>query len=153
MPSWKIQWYLLITGSIITQHFDGLVQEKRNSSALAMELRLSCTNPWNWYKCDNKPSWGNCGVSFYTPCTTKLWGAILVSLHPSIHLSICLSIHHAYCLLSVWLVAYFMDYIPMWHKYNPWGDNVLCTISRSIGERSRSHGSIKLLRSGLGLSW
>ena len=27
------------------QHIDGLVQEKRNSKALAMELRLSCTNP------------------------------------------------------------------------------------------------------------
>ena len=26
-------------------NIDGLVQEKRNSSALAMELRLSCTNP------------------------------------------------------------------------------------------------------------
>ena len=26
-------------------HFDGLVQERRNSSALAMELRLSCTDP------------------------------------------------------------------------------------------------------------
>ena len=26
-------------------HNDGLVQERRNSSALAMELRLSCTNP------------------------------------------------------------------------------------------------------------
>ena len=26
-------------------HVDGLVQERRNSSALAMELRLSCTNP------------------------------------------------------------------------------------------------------------
>ena len=26
-------------------HFKGLVQERRNSSALAMELRLSCTNP------------------------------------------------------------------------------------------------------------
>ena len=25
-------------------HIDGLVQEKRNSSALAMELRLSCTH-------------------------------------------------------------------------------------------------------------
>ena len=24
---------------------DGLVQERRNSSALALELRLSCTNP------------------------------------------------------------------------------------------------------------
>ena len=27
---------------------DGLVQERRNSSALAMELRLSCTNPSVW---------------------------------------------------------------------------------------------------------
>ena len=26
-------------------HIDGLVQERRNSSALAMELHLSCTNP------------------------------------------------------------------------------------------------------------
>ena len=26
-------------------HFDGLVQERRNSSALAIELRFSCTNP------------------------------------------------------------------------------------------------------------
>ena len=28
---------------------DGLVQERRNSSALAMELRLSCINPSKWY--------------------------------------------------------------------------------------------------------
>ena len=28
------------------EHIDGLVQERRNSSASAMELRLSCTNPW-----------------------------------------------------------------------------------------------------------
>ena len=26
-------------------HIDGLVQERRNSSALAVELRLSCTKP------------------------------------------------------------------------------------------------------------
>ena len=26
-------------------HVDGLVQERRNSTALAMKLRLSCTNP------------------------------------------------------------------------------------------------------------
>ena len=31
-------------------HIDGLVQERCNSSALAIELRLSCTNPsiWSW---------------------------------------------------------------------------------------------------------
>ena len=28
---------------------DGLVQERRNSSALALELRLSCINPLIWY--------------------------------------------------------------------------------------------------------
>ena len=26
-------------------YINGLVQERRNSSALAMELRISCTNP------------------------------------------------------------------------------------------------------------
>ena len=30
---------------VIWAHFDGLVQERHNSSALAMELCLSCTNP------------------------------------------------------------------------------------------------------------
>ena len=29
----------------IHAHIDGLVQERRSSSALAMELHLSCTNP------------------------------------------------------------------------------------------------------------
>ena len=47
-----------------------------------------------------------------------LWG-ILVSLRPSI----CPSLPHAVSALL--LVAYFMDYIYMWHKYNPWGDDVL----------------------------
>ena len=32
---------------------DGLVQERRNSSALAMELRLSCTNPQGWGQLHN----------------------------------------------------------------------------------------------------
>ena len=30
---------------IFMLYVDGLVQERRNSSVLAMELRLSCTNP------------------------------------------------------------------------------------------------------------
>ena len=30
-------------------HIDGLVQERRNSSALAMELCLSCINPSTWF--------------------------------------------------------------------------------------------------------
>ena len=47
------KWYTLrwtsdmfTTGS--TLYIDGLVQERRNSSALAMELCLSCTNPSIW---------------------------------------------------------------------------------------------------------
>ena len=39
-------WMLIALSSHNTdQHIDGLVQERRNSSALAMELHLSCTNP------------------------------------------------------------------------------------------------------------
>ena len=34
-----------LTGS---QYIDGLVQERRNSSALAMELRFSCSYPSTW---------------------------------------------------------------------------------------------------------
>ena len=31
--------------NLVITRIDGLVQERRNSSALAMELRLSCTKP------------------------------------------------------------------------------------------------------------
>ena len=31
-----------------SDHVDGLVQERRNSSVLAVELHLSCTNPLIW---------------------------------------------------------------------------------------------------------
>ena len=33
---------------------DELVQERRNSSALAVELRLSCTNPLPWSETINR---------------------------------------------------------------------------------------------------
>ena len=33
---------------VLQYYFDGLVQERHNSSALAMELCLSCSNPWIW---------------------------------------------------------------------------------------------------------
>ena len=41
------------------KHTNGLMQERRNSIATALELRLSCTNPSQWipltltYQCDN----------------------------------------------------------------------------------------------------
>ena len=37
----------LPVGHTSEHQLDGLVQEKRNSSADALELRLSCTNPSN----------------------------------------------------------------------------------------------------------
>ena len=44
---------LLCAWRYVLDYIDGLVQERRNSSALAMELRLSCTNPsiWTCYSC------------------------------------------------------------------------------------------------------
>ena len=44
----------VISKEISWNDIEGLVQERRNSSALAMELRLSCTNPSTWYVC----TWG-----------------------------------------------------------------------------------------------
>ena len=43
-------------------------------------------------------------------------------------------------------VAYFMDNIHLWHKYNPWGT----TISRSIDQKAMSHGPFEFLWSGEG---
>ena len=40
--------YITLTGElwgVCSEYFDGLVQERRNSIANALELRLSCTNP------------------------------------------------------------------------------------------------------------
>ena len=43
-------------------------------------------------------------------------------------------------------VAYFMDYIHLWHKYNTWAT----TVSRSIDQRTMSHRPFEFLRSGEG---
>ena len=40
---------LVTKGAKASAQIHGLVQERRNSSALAIELRLSCTNPSTWY--------------------------------------------------------------------------------------------------------
>ena len=43
-----------ILSYLLPRHrIDGLVQERRNSSALAMNLRLSCTNASKYYKENN----------------------------------------------------------------------------------------------------
>ena len=68
-----LQWY----------HIDGLVQERRNSSALAMELRLSCTNPSTWVSwCVKSPAsrfffrpQTKCGKHFHVMVSLcVLWG-------------------------------------------------------------------------------
>ena len=40
-----LSWYIKSSTTKLCIHIDGLVQERHNSSALAMELHLSCTNP------------------------------------------------------------------------------------------------------------
>ena len=60
------------------------------------------------------------------PCTVKLWG-MDIGFTPSV----CFSV--PYTVSALWLVAYFMDYIQIWHKYKPWVDDVSHTISRSAG--------------------
>ena len=40
---------------ICPHYIDGLVQERRNSSALAMELHLFCTNPYMIVKISIQP--------------------------------------------------------------------------------------------------
>ena len=47
---WKVKVILMQSSSwIFKPYFDGLVQERRNSSALALELHLSCTDPLIWH--------------------------------------------------------------------------------------------------------
>ena len=82
---------------------DWLVQERYNSSALAMELRLSCTNPWKqnmvvfckltgWYPIENIRLWcqnwsdlfahfaqGRCLVQY----TIQGWESIMTYFHTS----------------------------------------------------------------------
>ena len=44
--SWSM---FYLSNCVAIFNIDGLVQERRNSRALAMELRLSCTNPSIWF--------------------------------------------------------------------------------------------------------
>ena len=50
MQSPRGQWVNWLWPMALWQHIDGLVQERRNSSALAMELCLSCINPSIWHR-------------------------------------------------------------------------------------------------------
>ena len=43
-----VTWWCLMAWRKLDPHLDGLVQKRCNSSALAMELHLSCNNPSIW---------------------------------------------------------------------------------------------------------
>ena len=100
------------------EYIEGLVQERRNSSALAMELRLSCTNPSTWPSrygtrssqlvlniCTNHPSQGRkvmvqtwfCYPIFSTSheyMTFKIW--VKVKSSYMTHLPLVLNTYTAY---------------------------------------------------------
>ena len=60
----------------LTVQFDGLVQERHNSGALAMELHLSCTNPLNWQWVIIDSGDANQASHYLTRC----WPSLLTSL-------------------------------------------------------------------------
>ena len=62
-------WYIL-------HKVDGLVQERRNSSALAMEFRLSCINSSQWYGLT--PTFAMITEGLY--CTWKFYRGIIAPL-------------------------------------------------------------------------
>ena len=54
------------------EDIDGLVQERCNSSALAMELCLSCTNPSIWYQQKRHKTTTN-ALKLHLLCINSLW--------------------------------------------------------------------------------
>ena len=68
---WVLGWCIrMVLAKDINQYYiDGLVQERLNSNALAMELRLSCTNPsiciWDFVQL--------CHENFYKWYSNILW--------------------------------------------------------------------------------
>ena len=71
---WEKFWFNLLL------YIDGLVQERRNSSALAVELCLSCTDPSLWQTiCISFESNGlNCFFSCNSPCYCLCMKKIMV---------------------------------------------------------------------------
>ena len=59
-------------------HFDGLVQERRNSSALAMELRFSSTNPSIYNQCVTSIEFGMCSQRTIIIRYTGTWGELCI---------------------------------------------------------------------------
>ena len=58
---------------LVDHHIDGLVQERRNSIANALELRLYCTYPLIWPKVGNPSGFLKSEVYNITFCTMYCW--------------------------------------------------------------------------------
>ena len=92
-PEWLCQlcwlltsvWYFSVVPCCSVEHIDGLVQERPKSSALAMELRLSCTNPSTcWYVSGMARWWDiGCPVSYNGSNPWQLWGRAILDLLPA----------------------------------------------------------------------
>ena len=75
---------LISQGSFGIYQIDGLVQERRNSIANALELRLSCTNPSIWYyqaEHDDVMTWKHMWFPSYKATNAKRYFLVVVSLN------------------------------------------------------------------------
>ena len=68
-------------------HVDGLVQERRNSIANALELHLSCTNPSMWQQPASRSSWTSTSNISVTraACTTAFQNKLGMGTQFNLH--------------------------------------------------------------------
>ena len=88
----------VVPGRMNIAHIDGLEQERRNSSALAMELRLSCTKPSIFNSLLLAPRCNNIlmkalflGIAIPIIKTKQLWDRFIfmpIPIRPNIHIYI-----------------------------------------------------------------
>ena len=73
-PSWKQDIYNYHDDVGCSSHINGLVQERRNAIANALDLRLSCTNPLIAELSQCRASWPNTVLVKKGPfCLNLLW--------------------------------------------------------------------------------
>ena len=71
--------------SSVGLHIDGLVQERRNSNALAMELRRPCINPLKWPSIEQGSPNSPLSVIYSTP---HPHGEVPLSINISIYMDL-----------------------------------------------------------------
>ena len=100
----------------ILEQIDGLVQDRRNSSALATKLCLYCTNPSKWSHSKWKTLGGH-GIfwrSMTSPCLMMLW------------LLVALSHQQIWYMCWPWNISWFLP--PRWHLNYCKVSNIRCTL-------------------------